>query len=46
MMLLAVSVQNFVDSLPLMGFGMLGIFIVTGLIVASIYWLNWLFKKK
>ena len=45
-MLMGINVAAFVDSLSKMGLGMLGIFIVTAIIVACIYWLNWLFKKK
>lgn len=45
-MLLAIHFEAFLDSLSKMGLGMLGIFVVTGIIVGCIYWLNWLFKKK
>ncbi len=41
-----ISVEKFVASLPYMGYGMLGIFITTGVIVAMVYILNKLFKKK
>ena len=34
------------DTLPIMGLGMLGIFVVTGVIVLSMYVLNSLFKDK
>jgi len=34
------NVQNFLDSLPLMVSGMLGIFIVTGIIIGVAYLLN------
>ncbi len=40
------NVQAFLDSLPLMGIGMLGIFVVTGVIILSMYALNSLFKDK
>ena len=38
--------QNFVESLKYMGAGMLGIFIVMGVIIASVYGLNKLFSGK
>ena len=40
------NVQNFMESLPIMGYGMLGIFIVTAIIVSCIYVMNWLTKGK
>lgn len=40
------NVQAFLDTLPIMGLGMLGIFVVTGVIVLSMYVLNALFKDK
>ncbi len=45
-MLLGISVEAFMDSLPKMGWGMLGVFIVTAIIVLSIYLLNTLFSRK
>ncbi len=38
--------EAFVDSLPTMGLGMLGIFIVTGLIVLTISALNFFTKPR
>lgn len=32
-----INFQAFVDSLPIIGFGMLGIFVVTGIIILTIY---------
>lgn len=46
MMLLSISVRNFVDSLPIMGKGMLSIFIVTAVLIGCVYLLNTLFKTK
>lgn len=46
MMLLGISVQNFMDSLPIMGKGMLSIFIVTAVLIGCVYVLNLLTKKK
>lgn len=40
------NVQAFMDSLPLMGIGMLGIFAVTAVLILSMYALNSLFKDK
>ena len=40
------NIQAFLDTLPLMGKGMLGIFIVTAVIVGVMYWLQWTFKDK
>ena len=37
---------GFIDQLPAMGFGMLGIFIVIGIIVAATYLLNFIFKPR
>jgi len=45
-MLLGINVEAFMDSLPKMGLGMLGIFIVTAIIVLCIYLLNSLFSRK
>ncbi len=41
-----IDVQNFLHALPYMGWGMLGIFVTTGIIVATVYILNALFKTK
>ena len=41
-----ISVEKFMESLPIMGMGMLGIFIVTAVIVAAIGLLNLLTGKK
>ncbi len=40
------NVQAFLDTLPIMGKGMLGIFIVTAVIVGVMYWLRWTFQDK
>ncbi len=40
------DVGALLDSLPIMGYGMLGIFLVTGIIITSVYLLNWLTKPK
>lgn len=40
------NVQAFLDTLPLMGKGMLGIFLVAAAIVLSMYLLRWLFRKR
>ena len=40
------DVKAFVDTLPIMGLGMLGIFVVTAVIILSMYALNALFKDK
>lgn len=40
------DVGALLDSLPIMGYGMLGIFIVTGIIILSVYLLNGLTKPK
>ena len=40
------NIEAFMQSLPLMGMGMLGIFAVTALLVLSMYVLNSLFKDK
>lgn len=46
MMMLAISVENFLKSLPLMGQGMLGIFAVTAVLIGCVYLLNKLSKKN
>ncbi len=43
---MGISVEKFMNALPYMGWGMLGIFVTTGVIVAVVYILNKLFKKK
>ena len=40
------DVQAFIHTLPIMGLGMLGIFVVTGVIILSMYALNAVFKEK
>lgn len=40
------NVQAFLDTLPYMGLGMLGIFVVTGVIILAMYALNAIFKEK
>lgn len=41
-----INVQAFFDSLPIMGMGMLGIFIVTAIIVVTILALNFFTKPR
>ncbi len=41
-----INVQRFLDTLPIMGKGMLGIFIVTGILIISIYLLNAISNRK
>ena len=41
-----ISVEKFMNALPIMGMGMLGIFIVTGVIIGVICLLNALTGKK
>ncbi len=38
--------KDFVEELPKMGYGMLGIFIVIGLIIGATYLVNFLFKPR
>ncbi len=38
--------QAFLSTLPIMAKGMLGIFIVTAVIIAVMYWLRWTFKER
>ena len=40
------NVQAFLDTMPLMGKGMLGIFLVAAAIVLSMYLLRWLFRER
>lgn len=40
------DVAEFLNTLPIMGLGMLGIFAVTAVIILSMYALNALFKDK
>ncbi len=40
------NVQAFLNTLPIMGLGMLGIFVVTAVIVLAMYVLNAVFKDK
>ena len=40
------NVQALLDSLPIMGFGMLGIFIVIGVIMGSVVILDKIFPAK
>ena len=40
------NTAQFLSTLPIMGYGMLGIFIVTGVIILSIVILNQLTRKK
>lgn len=42
----ALNVQGFLESLPYMGKGMLGIFIVTGAIILTVSLLNAVTNKK
>ncbi len=49
LMTLAINVQLFLETLPIMAKGLIGIFAVTGVIILSIYFLNTLTaprKKK
>ena len=41
-----ISPLNFVSNLGYMGTGMLGIFIVIGIIILAVYVINWLFREK
>jgi len=41
-----IDVNALLDSLPVMGYGMLGIFIVTGIIITSVYLLNKFTSEK
>ncbi len=41
-----INVDAFLDSLPTMGLGMLGIFIVTGIIVLTVGALNFFTKPR
>ena len=43
---MGINVEYFLNSLPIMGKGMLGIFIVTAVIVAVVYTLNAIPSKK
>ncbi len=38
--------SGFIDQLPTMGLGMLGIFIVIGIIVGATYLINFIFKPR
>ena len=40
------NIQAFLDTLPLMGKGMLGIFLVTAVIIAAMYLLRFLFSDR
>lgn len=41
-----ISVENLLETLPIMGMGMLGIFIVTGVIILFVTVLNKITSKK
>lgn len=43
---MAINVQGFLDSLPIMGIGMVGIFVVTLIIIAVVEFLNRTTSKK
>ncbi len=43
---LAITVETFLKSLPIMGYGMLGIFIVTGIIILLMTLLTKIPEKK
>lgn len=43
---MSVNVNAFLETLPIMGKGMLGIFVVTAVIMGAIYLLNILGNKK
>lgn len=40
------NIEAFMETLPIMGLGMLGIFVVTGVIILAMYALNSLFKDR
>lgn len=42
---MGINLENFLGSLPIMGKGMLGIFIVTGVIILTVYLLNYFTNK-
>ena len=42
---MAIRVDYLLEALPIMGTGMLGIFVVTGIIIGSVALLNFLTKK-
>ncbi len=41
-----INVERFLDTLPYMGMGMLGIFIVTAIIICSVFLLNFFTKPR
>lgn len=41
-----INVEQLLDSLPIMGMGMLGIFIVTAIIICSVFLLNFFTKPR
>ncbi len=43
---MSINVNAFLETLPIMGKGMLGIFVVTAVIMGAIYLLNILGNKK
>ncbi len=43
---LTFNLMGFVEQLPRMGVGMLVIFVVIGIIIATTMLINWLFSKK
>lgn len=40
-----INIPNFIESLGIMGKGMLGIFVVTAILIISIYVLNFIGRK-
>ena len=40
------GVEYFMDALPVIGTGYLGIFIVIGIIILAVYLINWLFRSR
>lgn len=41
-----INVEQLLDALPIMGMGMLGIFIVTAIIIGTVYLLNFFTKPR
>ncbi len=41
-----ISVDNLINALPIMGYGMLGIFVVTAVIIGVVYLLKMIPDKK
>lgn len=43
---MVINVQGFLDSLPVLLYGMIGIFVVIGIIAGSIKLMGWIFPYK